>query len=117
MASGNVFSWDQALRKGHQPRLYGYEPGDVPIGAVEAILDFKIWAQKVMGINGYFTDLHSGRKFQITVYLTREKTYRTGNSLINFYSCADQTVYQLLIERSKTGKVMLKDLVPVVKNI
>lgn len=46
----NVLSWNVALEKGYEPRLYPYATEYVPLGEYEAVLDFKIWAKKAMAI-------------------------------------------------------------------
>ncbi len=60
----NVLSWNIALEKGLEPRLYPYTAEHVPVGKYEAVLDFKIWAKKAMGICCYFTQRNTGIKFQ-----------------------------------------------------
>jgi hypothetical protein len=51
----NVLSWNVALEKGYEPRIYPYATEDVPLGEYEAVLNFKIWAKKAMAISCYFT--------------------------------------------------------------
>jgi len=36
----NVISWNIALEKGYEPRLYSYTAEHIPVGEYEAILDF-----------------------------------------------------------------------------
>ena len=58
----NVLSGNVALEKGHEPRLYPYTAEHVPVGSYQAVLDFKIWAKKAMGICCYFTQRNTGIK-------------------------------------------------------
>ncbi|MEJ0103727.1 MAG: hypothetical protein WDO19_14745 [Bacteroidota bacterium] len=86
--AGNVLSWPSALRMGYEPWLYSYMAGDIPTGEFKAVLDFKIWAKKVMGINCYFTQAGTGKKFPLTVYPSATtKAYKAGSNRINFYDC------------------------------
>jgi hypothetical protein len=96
--AGNVLSWARALRMGYEPRLYHYQPGDVPTSEVEAVLDFKVWAKKVMGINCYFTQVSTNKKFQLTVYLNKEKgNYRLTNGEVDFSQCPCGALYKLRV--------------------
>lgn len=104
---GNVLSWGVALRKGFEPGLYEFTPEAVPLGMVEAVLDFKIWAKNVMGINCYFTDVATRKKFQLTVYLSnRLRLYRLGSGEIDFYDCPTERIYRIDTEVGKSGKIM-----------
>lgn len=95
----NVLPWKEALRRGHEPRLYSYATGDIPLGNVRAVLDFKIWAQKVMGIGCYFSEVSTGRKFVLTVYCNRSGVYKVGGSPLDFSSCPTNATYQLMIRK------------------
>ncbi|TXJ24906.1 MAG: hypothetical protein E6Q24_15270 [Chitinophagaceae bacterium] len=96
--AGNVLSWARALQMGYEPRLYHYQPGDVPMSEVDAVLDFKVWAKKVMGINCYFTQASTGKKFQLTVYLNKGKgNYRLTNGEVDFSQCPCGVLYRLRI--------------------
>jgi hypothetical protein len=101
----NVLSWEAALKKVCNPGLYGYSPGNVPIGEILATLDFKIWAKKVIGINCYFTQSEDIKKFQLTVYCSRQEAYRIPGCGIDFFSCPVGSLYRLKISRHKTGNV------------
>ncbi|MBN8880468.1 MAG: hypothetical protein J0I32_23190 [Sphingobacteriales bacterium] len=102
----NVLSWNEALKRGHEPRLYSYAAGDIPLGNVEATLDFKIWAQKVMGIGCYFTKMETGKKFLLTVYCHRSGAYKINGSAIDFSSCPTNELYQLIIRSDfKSGRI------------
>lgn len=95
----NVLLWNQALRMGHQPALYPFIATLVPTGEFEAVLDFKIWAKKTMGICCYFTQQSSGRKFQLTVY-RRKKDERCmlDGSEIDFTTCETGASYIISVE-------------------
>jgi hypothetical protein len=102
----NVLSWKEALKQGFEPRLYSYATGDIPLGNVEAVLDFKVWAQKVMGIGCYFTELQTGRKFILTVYCQPSGVYRQSSHPTDFSSCPIATVYRLFISLHKSGRII-----------
>lgn len=93
----NVLSWNAALKRGYEPRLYSYTAGDIPLGSVEAVLDFKIWAMKAMGIGCYFTEVHTGRKILLTVYYRKVGGYSLPGSKTDFSSCPTATIYRLFI--------------------
>ncbi len=94
----NVLSWNVALEKGLEPRLYPYTAEDVSVGKYEAVLDFKIWAKKAMGICCYFTQRNTGIKCQLTVYRRqKDKLYMTDESDIDFKVCSDKTPYLICV--------------------
>lgn len=103
----NVFTWNEALGKGYSPWLYGYTTGEVPTGKLDAVLDYKIWAKKLMAINCYFTQVSNGRKFQITVYYNHSsKGYYIDG--IDFSNCLNAVIYFLIISRDNIGWPFLK---------
>ncbi len=107
----NVLAWNEALRKGYSPRLYVYTPGRVPTGEFEAVLDYKIWAKKVMAINCYFSQLATGYKFQLTVYFNlSSKGYYINSGDVDFSSCAIGKVYYLIVWLDIKGQPFLKHI-------
>lgn len=109
---GNVLSWGVALRKGYEPGLYEFTAEGVPLGLIEAVLDFKIWAKNIMGINCYFTEVATQKKFQLTVYLSnRLRLYRLASDGIDFYDCPTGRIYRIHTEHGKSGKVMFADAI------
>ncbi|MEJ7737029.1 MAG: hypothetical protein WKF97_06345 [Chitinophagaceae bacterium] len=105
----NVLSWSVAVLMGFEPRNYPYLNKCVPLGEYEAVLDFKIWAKKVMGISCYFTQKNTGVKFQLTVYRRRrDELYMMDESDIDFKFCAVNAVYVINIALSDKGKTILK---------
>ncbi len=111
--AGNVLTWKQAHDIGYLPRQYDYLPGQLPQGWFEAVLDFKIWALKVLAINGYFTIAATQEKIQLSVFLSPQQTYRVGSGKIDFYRCPTGCEYRLLTTISKTGKPLLADIAQV----
>jgi hypothetical protein len=101
----NVMSWNQALRAGHNPSEYPFIATLVPTGQFEAMLDFKIWAKKTMGICCYFTQQSSGRKFQLTVYRRKEdERYMLDGCEIDFATCETEMDYILSVIDAR-GKI------------
>lgn len=111
MAS-NVLSWGAAISRGYEPKLYPYHGNAVPIGEVEATLDFKIWAKKVMAINCYFTVIGDVKKFQLTIYCSRPAGhYKIKGSDLNFANCATGTAYKLFMALNEGGKPILSGII------
>lgn len=106
MAS-NVLAWKDALAKGLNPSLYPY--ADVPLGEYEAVLDFKIWAKKVMRICCYFTVADTGKKIQLTVYCNEAGIYKPGNSEVNFAICEFGRRYQIKVVANQKKKIVFAD--------
>ena len=101
----NVRSWNEALDHGCEPRQYPYSGGEVPLGTIEAVLDFKIWARKTMGISCYFTAQNSGQKFLLTVYRDRkDQRYRIKDCPIDFVCCPVGPGYVYRLEVGLNGK-------------
>ncbi|SHL11534.1 hypothetical protein SAMN05444266_10292 [Chitinophaga jiangningensis] len=93
----NVLAWSKALQMGLNPMAYPFEMKLVPTGLVVARLDFKIWAKKVMGINGFFSQ-EGGLKFQITVFLNKElRNYQFRKDGVDFAFCPLDCRYELKI--------------------
>jgi hypothetical protein len=88
-------SWAVALKKGFEPRLYRYSPEDIPVGQFEAVLDFKIWANKILGINCYFTAKDLARKFLLTVYCQPNGLYLIGGNGLDFTTCPLRANYHV----------------------
>lgn len=108
--ANNVLSWATVLAKGYQPGLYPYEPDKVPTGEYDAVLDFKIWAKKIMGISCYFTQSETEIKFQLTVYCTQKTgRYAVGEPEIDFTQCPVNQCYHVHVSRKENGKVILKN--------
>ena len=104
---GNVLSWNVALTQGFEPRLYSYI--DIPLGEYAAILDFKIWAKKIMGINCYFTHSVTGQKFQLTVYCRhRSGTYEIDGCRIDFANCPTEKLYRLGVIADQKKRILFK---------
>lgn len=108
MAS-NVFAWKDALAKGYQPGLYSYN--EVPLGEYDAILDFKIWAKKVMAINCYFTEVLTGKKILLTVFCNEAGVYKVGSSEINFANCDIGIVYRINVMANQKKRIVFADAV------
>ena len=105
----NVFAWDQALENGCEPRMYPYT--DTPLGIINAVLDFKIWAKESVAVTCYFTEVDHGTKFQVSVFRQSDKSYRLKNGEIDFTECPTGKEYQLTIERNSKNNPSLKDCV------
>jgi len=103
----NVLSFGMAIAQGFEPKQYPYQVSEVPIGHVEAILDFKVWAKKLMGISCFFTEARTGRHFLLTVYCTT-RGYRVTNSQVDFSSCPIQASYSLIIGKNYSGNLELE---------
>jgi hypothetical protein len=107
----NVLSWGVALEKGYEPRLYPYTLEHIPIGEYEAILDFKIWAKKAVGISCYFTERDTGAKFQLTVFRRQgDKLYKLDKSDIDFKTCDTDSGYKITVVINSKGNVSFKNI-------
>ncbi|WP_121355714.1 hypothetical protein [Flavisolibacter nicotianae] len=108
----NVLSWNAALQKGHEPRLYPYATETVPFGRYYAVLDFKIWAKKAIAIGCYFTQKSTGIKFQVTVYRRQtDKLYRLEGGDVDFKVCPVCAVYAITVFLNGAGNVALRNAV------
>jgi hypothetical protein len=105
----SVLSWNVAVEKGHERSLYPYTAEQVPLGSYEAVLDFKIWAKKAMGIGCYFTQKNTGIKFQLTVYRRqKDKLYMIDKSNIDFKACSVDVPYVIGVNLNRKEKPALK---------
>lgn len=103
----NVVTWNGALEKGFQPQVYSFKIEQVPMGVVKATLDFKIWSKTTMGISCYFTELGTGKKFQLMVFRRHsDKEYKLEKGELDFKCCAVKTVYVVRVELNGKGKVI-----------
>lgn len=102
----NVLSWNQALGMGHHPALYPFIATLVPTGKFEAVLDFKVWAKKTMGICCYFTHAETEKKFQLTVYRRKsDEKYMLDGSEIDFSTCDVACIYRVWVDINGKGKI------------
>ena len=104
----NVLSWNVALRNGFQPRLYPYTFGAVPLGEYDAILDFKVWAKKIMAIGCYFTQASTDKKFQLTVYCSGTGIYRIKDCPIDFTECPIGRLYRVRVVTDQKKKIIFQ---------
>jgi hypothetical protein len=108
----NVLSWNVALEKGYEPRLYPYATEDVPFGCYQAVLDFKIWAKKAMAICCYFTQKDTGKQFQLTVYRRQiDKLYLLEEGDIDFKVCPVNAIYTITVVLNGKQNAALKNAV------
>jgi hypothetical protein len=95
----NVLSWKQALAQGRCPASYTYLFEEIPPGEYRAMLDYKIWAKKLMAISCYFTQVTTGIKMQLTVYCNESGVYHAGT--IDFATCPVQEIYLIRVADQK----------------
>lgn len=109
----NVLAWNVALEKGHELRLYSYATEDVLLGVYEAVLYFKIWAKKTMGISCYFTQKDTGAKFQITVYRRQtDKAYMLEEGSVDFRICPINADYRITVQLNGKQNIAFRNAVP-----
>lgn len=102
-------SWGVGLGLGYEPGLYSYNPADVPAGITEATLDFKIWVKKIAGVNCYFTEKGTGRKFVLTVYRDRKtERYRIQGSELDFTDCPLGRTYTVTVKANGKGRMVFE---------
>ena len=104
----NVLSWDVALRNGFKPHLYTYAFDAIPLGECEAMLDFKIWAKKIMAVGCYFTHAATEQKFQLTVYCSGTGLYRIKDCPIDFTECPVGRLYKVKVIADQKKKIVFK---------
>ena len=108
----NVLTWNIAIEKGFEPKLYPYTAEHIPVGEFEAILDYKIWARKVMAICCYFTQTETGKKFQLTVYRQpASKTYTLNDGAINFAESPIGCHYNISVFINDKGRIVFEKAV------
>jgi hypothetical protein len=104
----NVLSWSVAVKSGFEMRLYPYAFEEVPLGEYEAVLDFKVWAKKIMAIGCYFTHALSGKRFQLTVYCKGTGLYKIEGSTIDFTECPIKRKYRLKVDADQKKRIVFK---------
>ena len=105
----NVLSWNAALDIGLDPRKYTYVAGEIPLGEFEAVLDFKIWAKKILAIGCYFTHAVTEQKFQLTVYCKAGVgLYRVEECSIDFTECPIGRLYRVKVIADQKKKIVFK---------
>lgn len=107
----NVMSWNPALEIGLEPRNYSYYIKDIPLGEYEAILDFKIWAKKAVGISCYFTRVDTGQKFQLTVFRRQDNRQYTLQE-VDFRSSPIGVTYKLSVAINSKNNIKLSSAIP-----
>jgi hypothetical protein len=92
----NVLSFKAALKKGYEPRLYSYDPTRIPVGEMDAVLDFKTWSKRIIAINCYFTKTNTDNKFVLTVYCNNKTgRYTLPGSTVDFGQCLVSWTYRI----------------------
>src|SRR4051812_17243103 len=106
----NVLTWHIAVEEGLNPRDYPYNAEEIPVGEFEAVLDFKIWSKKVMGISCYFTQAETGKKFQLTVYRRAiNETYTLKDCEIDFTQSPIGCHYYISVFINDKGRAVFKE--------
>lgn len=104
----NVWLFKTAIRNGYSPRLYSYDPMQVPLGEFIAVLDFKTWSKRIIAINCYFTKMNTDEKFVVTVYCNNQTgKYKIPGSTIDFSNCPMSIAYRITICKNDKGKIIL----------
>ena len=108
----NVLSWNQALEKGNEPRLYSYLAANISLGEYEAKLDFKVWPRKISGICCYYTQMDTGVKFQLTVYRRqKDELYMIEGCDIDFKTANYPAYYHIKVDLNSKGNITFKHAV------
>jgi hypothetical protein len=106
-----VLSFRVAISKGYEPRLYTYDPARIPLGEMDAALDFKTWSKRIIAINCYFTKTDTGDRFVVTVYCHNKKgRYTLPGSTVDFGQCPVNWIYKIdvaAIERKGKMSILL----------
>ena len=85
-----------AISKGYEPRLYTYDPAKIPLGEMDAALDFRTWSKRIIAINCYFTKTDTGEKFVVTVYChNKTGRYILPGSMVDFGQCPVNSIYRI----------------------
>lgn len=104
----NVQSFGMAINSGYNPLDYIFDPEKILVGEYDAVLDFKIWSKRIIGINCYFTKLLTKEKIQLTVYGNKNTgMYVVPGTAIDFTSCAVGIVYHISVTKNSKGKISL----------
>jgi hypothetical protein len=107
----SVLSFRVAISKGYEPRLYTYDPAKIPLGEMDAVLDFKTWSKRIIAINCYFTKTGTGDKFVVTVYChPKTGRYTLPGSTVDFGQCPVNWIYKIdvaTIERKGKPSILL----------
>jgi len=109
----SVLSFRVAISKGYEPRLYTYDPEQIPLGEMDVVLDFKTWSKRIIAINCYFTKRDNCDKFVVTVYChNKTGRYTLPGSTVDFGQCPVNWIYKIdvaAIERKgKTAILLVK---------
>jgi hypothetical protein len=104
----NVTSFNAAIGKGHEPRLYTYDTEQIPLGEFDAVLDFKTWSKRIIAINCYFTKMDTRNKFIVTVYCNNKTgRYQVNDSEVNFSDCATGKAYHIVVAKDAKNRIKL----------
>lgn len=109
----NVLSWTKALNMGFNPSAYPYQTSAIPIGEFTAVLDFKIWAKKVIAIACYFTLPDANVRFQVTIYHRTGIGYKIAKEGVDFTTCKTGKAYRITTAIRHTGKAFVKAAVAI----
>ena len=116
----NVWSFKTAIRQGYEPRLYAYDPQQIPLGEFDVMLDFKTWSKRIIAINCFFTKTDTKEKFVVTVYRNNQSgKYEVPGSPINFSDCVINAIYHITVGKNEKERIILSkaeySIIPVTK--
>ncbi|QJB29902.1 hypothetical protein HF329_00700 [Chitinophaga oryzae] len=106
---GNVYTFNEAIAAGYEPRDYLFDTAHLPTGTVHAYLDFKIWTKSGTGITCFFREDKTDKKFRLTVFRRKDiDVYALDDRLIDFKTCPLNLLYQLVSDRNGNGNIVLR---------
>jgi hypothetical protein len=101
----NVVAWKKAKQLGYELSQYAYD--QIPAGEWVARLDVKVWAQKVLAVNCYFTLTEKPLQVQLSVYCNPAGRYQLPDGLTDFATCPLGVLYRVrVIATQKEKKVI-----------
>lgn len=107
--NSNVMTWKSAVDSGLEPRDYPYAADEIPMGDFEAKLEFKIWAKPAFTISCFFTEVATGRKFQLSVFRRRaDEVYGLAEGDVDFDVCPTDCVYRVTVRTNDQEKAVFQ---------
>jgi hypothetical protein len=107
--NSNVMTWKSAVESGLEPRDYPFAAAEIPMGVFEAKLEFKIWAKLENTVSCFFTEVATGRKFQLSVFRRKtDEVYAVAEGDVDFHTCPADTVYLITVRTNDRDKAVLQ---------
>ena len=104
-----VMGWGDITGTGIDLSGYAWQTDKVPVGQYEAVLDYKVWSNKITGINCYFRIVETGELIKLTLFRLKDGNYKLEDGDLDFKDCPTGVNYRIKTALNGKGNICFKE--------